>query len=169
MNPVFELLPPALREQAVIAGGYAVDPAKASDIDLWVLAGLDADATKNDLRVTYPDHLAPDNTEYPGRLVLIFPKAYEGRDVQVLVSEFDELSSMLANFDLSVHARALLPNGQTRCGPLWAPPTEGGTIWVTRWTTPAQTLQRLRKLERRYGMVGNPRDVLMLEKLAKET
>jgi len=179
MDKLFNFLPPSLREDAVIAGGYAVDPDLATDIDLWVCAGPDVPqarwAIEEWLKRTpqWPNlkfSPAPEGAQYgTAHLVATIPNGYAGKAVQLLVSEALDSQQLVDSFDISTHALARRDeNGTAR---LWF-----GTGWtyrteppkVLRWDTPADTAQRLVKLSQRYGAEPKQEDLQKLFALVED-
>lgn len=169
-DQLMHFVPPTMRAKAVVAGGYAVDAALASDIDIFILgcADLEGDALK------VVEYLEGENLDYEHNngevygamrhLAATVFHAYEGKNVQIIVSGFTTAKALVNSFDLSVHAVALAPAtpyamGIT-LGTQWTP--KGKTIRILRWDTPIETLTRFEKLAVRYRASGDAEELTRL-------
>lgn len=187
-----KLLPPEMHANAWIAGGYAHDPEKASDIDLWVVGQPDLEAAANAIRAFHGiDHPVeeindPTYNEHPHGFRVALNQMIEWTDapepkefslewyltnqhfrkVQVLVTSQPTIDVLLAHFDITTHAIAykLSEPATFKVGEGYFP--IGSQPRVKRWDTPGQTLQRLEKICDRYGFEPHPEDVEKLEQLA---
>jgi hypothetical protein len=171
------LLPKGFRELAVVAGGYAASPTKASDIDLWVL-GIPRD--QFDLvEKSIRDYL--DKAGLNGCSGEVGPHidcTYETFDdsfrvaaivdgpgenpVQILITTHPTLEELLAKFDLSVHqiGWSLTNPDAMVIGPEWTPVSEEPKVLTL--TRPGQTLKRYLRIIPRYGFEPNPLTVKLL-------
>lgn len=158
MNPIFSQifskLPTKYMRNACIAGGAAVDLAKASDIDVFILnitRGKYVTALQNDLKAAIKGiKIETVNTEYtgPSLLVATIPGGGILPDIQIIASECWDIGSLLDNFDLSTHAVAWGPDGVRYVHPMTTSTREAPVIIML--TDPVRTLLRYRKLCLRY-------------------
>lgn len=171
-------LPEAYRAQAGVAGGFAVRPSEAGDIDLWIPAGPDYLQTYCDIKnhLVAAGHIpTPAGLDdwvleevYPdGRhLVAIIKGALLGKDLQMLVAETPDAQALVDSFDLSVHALGISKRDDeffnVHFGKDWTPAS--APIQVLRFTTPQSTLDRLYKLGERYGLTWSAADEAQLVK-----
>src|SRR5256885_9393352 len=100
--------------RAVIAGGYAVEPTKALDVDLWIPeATIDrnferrADAILTNLderKIAYVPNLCPYPNEAGDRfLVATIEEGYDGKNVQLLITSHKTPQALIDSFDISTH------------------------------------------------------------------
>lgn len=178
LEKVLEFIPAGMRGRAVVAGGYAADPTRANDIDLWVLTNskFAAPLILQHLRAmpgVVITELRNAEDEYQGRLVATVKDGYDGRPVQILVAPQRTARELVEWFDISTHAVAK-----------WIDPAKPDVLQVTyakqwtgtrvparvlRWDTPEQTLNRLLKVTERYRIALNKNDVLRLQALIAES
>lgn len=167
-DKIFDYLPPLLRDTAVIAGGYALDPERASDVDLWVLTDGGSDIATTRLRMLYylrvkniphrESAVVFDDEHYPtAHLVATIDHGFAGKPVQLLVSEKNNAQELVDGFDISTHALAVDRTGKVTVSKHWTSLSEPAR--VMRWTTPEETLYRLEKISGRYRLPVDQRDV----------
>jgi len=184
-------VPPALRADAVVAGGYAVDPQLATDIDVfilqpqWSFKGIPMKWDKErtiegdiDLILKYLDDndfsYEPNEHEPYGhqrQLVATIEGAYEGKALQIISTSFPTAQALVDSFDLSVHMMAKRPSESSHgrvmrvtFGKKWTSLRD--PMRVTRWDTPRETLARAEKLSKRYGLRVHDLDLTQLENAA---
>lgn len=175
LQPFFDLIPAALRSVCVIAGGAAVDLARADDVDIWLL-NVPADSDKEaavrehlrkrlqevevDLNLVGTDPWGLDfnppmsftedtENDYDAGRVLFNVENYHGKKVQILGTSFVTVMGLLEHFDLSVHQKAILPDGTAIVAATHT--LTSRPIDITNYHTPTRTFGRLRKLVKRYG------------------
>lgn len=163
-----QILPPYLRQSAVIAGGYAACPALAADIDVWVLVSPAVlRQARQDILIPLSDldvHVAPENTreamrvgenslgydELDFRVLKVATITGLGRlPFHIMVTDAPAPLALLCGFDLSTHQCVLIrgQGGFDRVsGPDWTPVNYPPV--VLRETT--QTPNRVAKLVARY-------------------
>lgn len=184
------LLPADLHRHAVVAGGYATDPAQARDIDLWLLNQSpdteDIWSLVDDLSEHFKKHKidaeflegAAVYPELPQRVASTKPilkmasldlelppqsPQFGWMNVQLIITSAKTVEELFDTFDLSVHKHAwALAEPQTMLTA--ADTTEPGDIFmrITRFDTPARTYQRALKLKDRYGCDTLWADVVQL-------
>lgn len=159
---------------AVIAGGYAVEPTKAQDVDLWLPAIIDttfelrANAILERLTEDGIEH-EPNLRAYPNDLgdrylVATIPEGFDKKDVQVLITSHRTAQGLVDSFDISTHMLALDLNTRSTFGKEYT--HTGQRPKVCRWDTPTDTLKRLFKICSRYNLTPLASDVMKLEALA---
>jgi hypothetical protein len=175
-----KLLPEEFHDKAFVAGGYAHNPEKAEDIDLWVVGQEDMEATANKLRGfnDLPDIGDINDPAYevnPHGFVVAFNRQVVENDddefstnivkVQVIVTKQPDIDTLLSYFDITTHkiAYPLAAPTTFRVGEGYFP--IGVQPRVTRFDSPAHTLKRLQKIAARYGFDPHPEDVEELVKL----
>lgn len=178
----FTYLPPSLVHLAYVAGGFAVDAERASDVDLWI-TGLNNEEIVKDV---YKEHILDNlNSGWGGpspwsfidphdpyeiggvkRIGTLWNSDIEGSyKVQVLVTTLVTVEELLHTFDLSVHQVAYNAEGKLFRVP--STTTPGVTpVRVTRWDTPHSTLRRYFKLTERYESAIEWQDIEQLCSLA---
>jgi hypothetical protein len=161
--------------RAFVAGGYAVEPTKALDVDLWVPASPGAgsfadraDVILADLQARKIDHVVnmhpyPDQLG-PRFLVATIENAYDGKDVQLLITSHRSAQELVDSFDISTHMLARDVDGKATFGKNFT--SNRVSPKVCRWDTPSDTLKRLRKISQRYRIDPNPCEVWKLEDLS---
>lgn len=172
-----QLLPPEMHKRAIVAGGYAADPDKAVDIDLWVIGGDMAQDFKairlwNNLMEYELSSERNPYEQFSNEFAVATELTVEmklGRfsttylPVQILVSAAPTFTDLLNRFDISVHAIGY---------PLMAPAGRyvgsGFTEFfeqprVLTFSRPEQTIRRLEKIAPRYGFEAHPEDLAKLE------
>lgn len=175
------LLPESLVPSAWIAGGYAHDPEKAGDIDVWVVGVQDMDAAERAVRKYLgldPEvHIEgrksgtnhPEYNQHPnGFRVTHNGEIYEGytmRKLQILLTIQPDIDALLKQFDITTHkiAYPLIAPATFKAGEGYFP--IGAQPRVTNWHTPLSTLHRLMKISERYGFEPHPEDVAKLQAL----
>lgn len=173
-NDLEQLVPEQWRDRLCIAGGYAADPERAADIDLWVLAGgAEMGTAIDELRdwVESEHELEVASREIPatyasnGESALITCAPGYAKPVQLLVSDAQNVGELLDNFDITTHMVAT--KGSAR---FVRPAT---TDWFTtpkvlRFSTPQRTLARLLKIANRYGLAPRVEDIHKLSTLVAD-
>lgn len=160
----------------VIAGGYAADPNKAKDMDIFIIGAASDDEGELDERLCYryrecgleqytPYRMsAPDSTEYLNCARLIGVGWAHGIPVQLIKTSYTDIASLLSSFDLSCHAVAIDSNRQTHTIPETTSTTQPIRILHTD-VRPTTTLDRLVKCSARYGIRIDGRDRTFLDVL----
>lgn len=181
------LLPTTLQSEAWIAGGYAHDPEKAEDIDLWVVGENNLD----DVEFIIRSHLvlkgmlsrhSPLQREL--ELSELSDELYDSGDdfrvvanvgvklptggmkaVQVIVTRQPDIDSLLERFDITTHriAYSLLQPQMFKVGEGYFPMGQQPRVKV--FDRPAQRLKRIQRIAQRYGFEPHPEDVAQLEAL----
>jgi hypothetical protein len=189
-----KFVPEGMRDQMVIAGGYAACPELADDIDIWVLAddefaGLTEECDRQEYlgtrRFHLKAHLSALGTErvsasehdYAGDHKLVttvtglnnfsgYNKSLRLLDkkIQLLVVPHRTPQELVDSFDISTHAIALQRSRFT-FGRGWTRLNQ--TPNVLRWNQPGKSLERLLKISKRYGLTPRPQDVAALTELAQ--
>lgn len=171
-------LPEAYRAQAVVAGGFAVSPSLAGDIDLWIPGGDNYAIAYCDIKnhLMVAGHIPSptgileflkEEEVYPdGRhLVATIKNVLLGKDMQILVAKTANPQALVDSFDLSVHALGISKRDHeffhVHFGKDWTPATE--PIRVLRFTTPESTFDRVMKLKDRYNVPVDPVGYLKLQ------
>lgn len=102
---------------AYVAGGYAVDPLKAQDIDIFFLyRGLDVEETKEKCKqVLLSSEFLPltNNVRYSKEFEVIGIGTHDGKPVQFVWTSTTEINNLLNNFDFTVHMKAIGADGLT--------------------------------------------------------
>lgn len=165
MDRLLDFLPEELHGRVVVAGGYAVDARLAEDIDLWVpAAGLSAELAIQhhlDARGLSSAMDVADGSYDGRRLVATIEHGYEGKNVQILTSNYLTAQQLVDSFDISTHMLAKRIVGpQVTFGSKWT--SKYDQPQVLRFTTPEHTLQRLVKICDRYGTKPRWDDVVKL-------
>lgn len=189
---VMKFVPPALREKAYVAGGFAIDPDRAEDIDVWIVSGESepamghgrmhehADAVRQhlvELGVIKP-YVFSEYVPYAGNgqeRMLVETIPAEATDlltpkpIQILVSAATGPQELIDGFDISTHAMAKQVRGES-CDCFWARGWTSSAVRpkVLRWDTPEQTLARLGKISRRYGTKPSCVEIEMLQERAEQ-
>lgn len=177
-----ELLPEDLRGKAMVAGGYAADPEKAGDIDLWVVGMADLDKTERHIRQylakigRMEDYSAEHAAEYEGgtsdfrvvaeaSIVDLVDFKFSDPKVQILITSQPTFLALLNRFDISVHQIGFsLADPQVAIlAPTYTTPAE--QIRITNFERPEQTLRR--RVERIYSRYNQKLDLGDLVKLAR--
>jgi hypothetical protein len=144
--------------KCIIAGGAALDATRAEDIDVFFYT-----------RWAWEDGIsrfvnAAPVWDYAGLSVWATPRTPDHRIIHGVVGAESTLKAVLARFDTSTHQCALLRDGTFVPGPSWTPPTVAPQ--VLRTTTPVSTLDRYRRICKRYGHAEDAATVMRLEFLA---
>lgn len=179
----FTYVPDKFRANAFVAGGFAVDAERASDIDIWILncdkelmvkgfydtAFLTYLNTEDKSRAPWSFSTPADPYEIGGvkRLGTLYHPLMQEKDtrIQILVSDLLDVWELLKSFDLSVHQVAYDVHANTYRVPTTTP--LGITpVRVTRFDTPHSTLRRYFKLTERYESAIEWTDIETLCSLA---
>lgn len=167
MKPVKDLLPPGLLPiylypRAFIAGGYAACPAKASDIDVWVMSKrlaetrdeildhLDANQVGYDLSQagTRTETASEAYDELPMVVVKVGHVTVRGYlPVHIMVTDAPDAQCLLSGFDISTHQVAILANGSMLMGQEW---TSLAVLPIQLRET-SSTTDRMAKITARYA------------------
>lgn len=176
------MLPESLHANAMVAGGFAVDPSKAGDIDLWVLTNK---FKAFDVEVGIRNHLIDQrllSTDAPltvgsgvyeefshdfkvvAEIGLPHATAFEfpATTVQIILGLQPDFMALLNRFDLSMHQKGYALMEPTI--PLYAPTftTLAEQPRVVLFTRPQQTLNRIDRLFPRYGFTPTKQDIAFL-------
>lgn len=156
-----------------VAGGYAADPVLANDIDIWIQAEDSYAAADNHAKLheflaiagfqfepmdvgAAPRFVDTGRPHAPGEtdFVVVFAVATITAWRSIQFSKPVHLSitngtaaEILAGFDISTHALALLPNGKFAYSDSWTPKTVDPVILRDTPSTPA----RFVKISSRYA------------------
>lgn len=161
-------LPEDMWPRAIVAGGYAADPDRAADIDLWVIGGdMEVDA----FRIRKHNHMSWDSLaespyeQFSNEFAVVTKQELDGRSllpVQILVASARTFPELLNRFDISTHAVGVpLAVPQVRLiGNGFTLTTEQPRVLV--FNSPGQTLRRLEKITSRYGFQPHPDDMKQL-------
>lgn len=181
LTELWGFVPPALWHRTVIAGGYAADPTKAEDVDLWVYGFTNLDEAAERIH----DHLnaggvkwdLPEVKQYDGAEaeldnedVAVIAELYStkaGLKVQLIISKHPTPQDILETFDLSVHMWAFGRYGEGYIG-ISRSTKECEPIRVTRLTTPRRTLERYYRLCMRYGQEPRQEEWSKLQKALED-
>jgi hypothetical protein len=166
-----KFLPEGRRERAFVAGGAVRDWELTRDVDLWVPAGPASErivaeecwtylcGLRDEYEVTLNENfLGGEGVEYPEGFavgivhgLITTPAALSGHalDLQIVVMPMSEPSEVLAHFDISEHAHAILLDGSLMSA---RDSTVGGPLHVLRTTTPRSTIRRVLRLADRYDL-----------------
>lgn len=176
-------VPERWRSKAVVAGGFAADPARARDVDIWIPADNRYHEARTDVRnhlrklgLEYTleiEHSTTDDEEraedYAHHLVATIPNGFGNRPVQILVSDAVNAQQLVEGFDISTHAiaKSLQPGTGGAMRVTFAARWTGTRVppRVMRWTTPEDTLRRLQRVMLRYGVAADKGDLERLEQL----
>lgn len=172
------LVPPDLHVRTFIAGGFAANPNKANDIDLWIVG----DEPHPDVAEKILRHLGNNGHDItvrnfpfytdvqltPGRTVWFrvcdvndFYSNGKRMPVQIMATTYHDVDELLAYFDLSPHKKAIaISDGLEIIGRGFTTPDEQPR--ATRFDTPHSTLRRYFRLCERYGHRPNWDDVNQL-------
>jgi hypothetical protein len=155
LDDIRDFLPPGTR--FFIAGGWAADPDKASDIDVWVSTD-NVDWTRQLLLnylveslVTFTEEHSKEGEESyladihtPVRKVAYIP--FQPKPIHLLAVE-GGVYDTLEGFDISTHQIAINDDGEIIKGSRWTPTTVPPIVLIETGTTEA----RLQKIAERYG------------------
>jgi len=163
-----KFLPEGRRERAFVAGGAVRDWELTRDVDLWVPAGPALErivaeecwaylcGLRDEYEVTLIENfLRSEPGEYPEGVAvgivhgLITTPGDHALDLQIVVMPMSEPSEVLAHFDISEHAHAILLDGSLMSA---RDSTVGGPLHVLRTTTPRSTIRRVLRLADRYDL-----------------
>lgn len=152
---VYSLVP---EMRAYVAGGFAADFTRATDIDLWVLADplLErATAIMDDYGVKYRQHdEAVDSVPNEDRERSVVVVDTPLRTVHVIGTVEQTLQDLLSTFDISTHRWAMTPAGVRVAGDKATEWWETGRVLTYRF--PNSTDARVKKLEARYEISIQP-------------
>lgn len=172
---MFNFIPEQWRERTWVAGGAAVDIERASDIDLWIVAGKDFARARG--QVYEMMHERGWDAFFVGDeagsgslhdLVYSKPHAFLDKTVQVLVTDFDTPQKLVDSFDVSTHAVAKRQDGVVMDIVFSKKFTDLSQLPVVmRYDTPRNTLARVWKISERYGLEPRLEDVTRLANLAR--
>jgi len=171
------LIPARLHGVSWIAGGYAADPHKAEDIDLWVLGSQgDRSELLNHLLKTArlvddpaDAYTEDDSFDIVGSVYVPTQEdPFKGViKVQVLFSRIPGIQTLLASFDISTHRIAKsLASGEYVTGAGWKPTHEQPRALL--FNRPERTAERLLKITSRYGFNVHPQDNVSLDAVLEE-
>lgn len=183
-----ELLPADLRSKAMVAGGYAADPSRANDIDLWVVGMADLPGTERYIRKYLgevgwlssdrADSLASEEYQDSGdfRVVAMhhvyepiavsedYPSGLGSKTwtVQILISNQPTFLHLLNRFDLSVHqiGYSLDAPNVAILAPTFTTIHEQPR--VVNFERPNQTFRRVERIFPRYGFEPLEKDIQLL-------
>lgn len=174
-RPLTELQVEALRRLAysllpgmhlTVAGGFAIDPYQANDVDLWVLGDpmlVRAAALLDKQHIDYIVPELPSNPDVPFTESVANDEAREHatlkvhtplRDIHIVGTEIATVPELLASFDISTHRWAVTEGGARVAGIGATFTWEDGKVLAYRF--PKSTDARVRKLEKRYGITLHP-------------
>lgn len=179
LKPFFDLLPQQYQSCAYIAGGAAVNLARAGDVDLWLLG---VQETQDVLAAVIGDHIDAmeskpnlnmfEGNEYEGSLVAANVKKFGnvtehlGHNVEILcVSNIVNIEDLLSGFDLSVHQVAYDSAGRRYTLPTTTTTME--PMRIVQWNKPVRTAGRTQKLNWRYGIEVHADDLPRLREAVK--
>lgn len=152
------LLPEAHNEY-VVAGGWAVCPALATDMDLFILAGPHADLPE--VRQEVINHLKVEGFDFTEQEEMREFIGYDGlvgigkvakvdtgtgKEIHILIASTTRVEDVLGSFDLSVCMVGITNTGRVVTDNCWTPPT--APIAVTKHTP--TTDARLAKYVERF-------------------
>jgi hypothetical protein len=186
---LLDLLPKGLHARLAIAGGYAADPDKAEDIDLWVLdiAVDDFDGVEqairrhlvNDGKLVCEERPHSDSIHYEehvGHFRVVSVQNAEIGDgkwsrvvpVQIILTKQPTLQHLLEQFDISSHALGYMVQADPEFGDSVMVFGEGYTSFkcqprVLSFDRPEQTLPRIEKIAQRYGFEPLAADIKQLK------
>lgn len=168
-------LPEDMWSRAIVAGGYAADPDKASDIDLWVIGGdMEVDAFRIRMHNHMGTFLSLEESPYEqfaNEFAVVTEQRVEVKlgkfastylPVQILVSSAKNFGDLLERFDISTHQVGipLLVPTVRLVGSGFTSPSEQPRVLV--FTRPEQTIRRLERILPRYGFEPDPDDLVRL-------
>jgi hypothetical protein len=168
LNEMRQVFPAGLLQRpnrVLVAGGYAADSERATDVDLWLPEG-DAQEMAEFTRTVWPKLEGFSNATLAGAM---FAAEYEdslkargigrmgsivhtasGKTLQVFWYSHETPHEMLSEFDISTHQVGVdLVTGERIALPTTTSVSQ--LPRVTDWSTPQTTLVRLKKLLLRYG------------------
>lgn len=171
-------LPEDMWPRAIVAGGYAADPDRAADIDLWVIGGdMEVDA----MRIRKHNHMSwfslaeSPYEQFSNEFAVVTKQGVEVKlgshsttflPVQILVSSAKNFGDLLERFDISTHqvGISLEPEIAGRHRLVKGSKFTETTVQprVIAWTRPEQTIRRLEKVTSRYGFQPHPDDMKQL-------
>lgn len=163
---VFDLVPLQYREDAVVAGGAAVQLSTASDIDLFIL-GTCNDSEVTLLRDAFMDcagFVASDkmNKDYVADFEVI--GTFEGKKpIQVIAAMASGTKELLKAFDISTHCVAYTHTGNLVTIPQTTTLLESPKL--VRPHIPERALSRYRKICLRYGLEPDAASLVALCKM----
>lgn len=154
------LLPEEYRYSWVIAGGWAVCPALATDKDVWVMVDSDADLVEE--RDKLLAHLTAEGYDFVAEesdpstsathsyyTVFHTLKVALVRDatpIHLLITTADDIEEVLNSFDLSISQVGISPQGYVVRGEHWTPPADYPIVLKNTPTT----FDRLQKYVDRF-------------------
>ena len=163
----FAKLPKEIAECSIIAGGAAVDPLKATDIDVFVMCfrGIADDKQRQNALFEAVTGNKPDPeldlvTDYEsgvttnGTTVVCTLGGPTGKNIQIIDTKDRTPGEIITKFDLDIHAVAYDYSGVQ-----YALPTHtrvATKINLNNVSNPAATLIRYRKLCLRYEITPDP-------------
>jgi len=189
-NQLLDLVPEGLHSRLAIAGGYAADPEKAEDIDLWVLEVRPAEFDRIEQEIR--EHLAaqdrmgtpvgipartPGNPEmydeHEGNFRVVAIQAVEDhihpfgqliRRVQIIITAQPTLRALVNTFDVSTHAIGYMLLDSEFEGFSCAEDYTSVHCQprVLKFDRPEQTLPRIKKIAARYGFEPLADDIAQL-------
>lgn len=179
------------KNRIVIAGGFAANRQLGRDIDVFILdcqlrsdrlnglyeSGISMgfiDTTRPGHPIVFDAWSPEDEREYINgawdhKLWRTFPKAWHGRNLQVILSSHKTLPDLLDSFDITTHMVGLewdeVLGVNTVRGRRYTPPNVPPR--VVRFNHPGKSLERLQKIAARYGTPAEPDHVRELKILAE--
>lgn len=161
-NNLLKLLPTELAKRAVVAGGYAADPFRAQDIDMWILGVPIDDFTKvsrhirsrlaaQDYDYELPDPVQTYGAEIDFHFIATVSAPGISKPVQILATSHTTAESLLNRFDVSSHqiAIGIEDLAITITDTFTATDVQPRLTNIT--TLPSQNLKRLERICKRYG------------------
>lgn len=169
----FAQLPKEIAECSIIAGGAAVDPLKATDIDVYVMCfrGIADDTQRREILYEVVTGMKPDPlfdlvTDFEsgiaanGTTVVCTLAGPDGKNIQIIDTKDTTPAEIIGKFDLDIHAVAY-----DHCGTRWNLPMQERVttkINLNNVSNPAATLVRYRKLCLRYEITPDPKILMKL-------
>jgi hypothetical protein len=183
LNFIKTLIPPSLVSATVIAGGAAIGPHTSEDIDVYVLVEDEVEDAVELLNQRLDAvhgrtaHVNPaDDDCYDGNaqgmsgITLVADiSPYGGtKNIQLIVSTADCITSLLDSFDITAHQWAVGLDNVGHSAETSTLPSQQPR--VRHFRTPLATLKRLIKMLQRYGWeVANHPDLGALRKASLKT
>jgi hypothetical protein len=158
---------PAAYPYYLVAGGWAVCPALATDMDVFVLVGPNADLQTvrqeilDHLKTEAFDHTEQDETRefqgYEGLVgigkvatVDLFPSTV----IHIMVANTTRYEDVLGSFDLSTCMVGITESGQVVKGDYWTPPTMLPTVLKDTPSTPARRAKYIERFNLKENAIG---------------
>lgn len=146
----------------VVAGGWAICPALATDMDLFVLAGQHADL--QEVRQELLDHFKAEGFNYVeeqetrefvgydgligiGKVAKVESAYMGGKMIHVLVASTTIAEEVLNSFDLSICMVGIMDDGKVITSAYWTPPTERPAVVKDTPTTQARLNKYLERFK----------------------